>query len=108
MHPREFENLVRVAAHYGASLRADEQLRRKVQAMTGTGATLRLIAAATLYHCWLLRGRPEKEGWRYLARVQYARDLMRHFMTLPVRERRCPSYAPPTKGLEQKPVTPLN
>lgn len=108
MHPRELENLIRVAAHYGASRAADERLIRKVRAMTGPAATLRLIAAATLYHCWLLGGRPDKDDWQYLARVQYARDVMCHFMDLPAKERRSPAYTPETKELEQRPVITLN
>ncbi len=104
----EFETLVHVAAHYGASLDADDRLVRKVRTMTGTASSLRFIAAATLFHCWLLRGRPDKEAWQYLARVRYARDVMVRFMDLPDGDRRCMSFKGVTNKLEQTSAFAMN
>jgi len=101
MQVDEFETLVHVAAHFGASFEADARLVRKVRTMTGTDSSLRFIAAATLFHCWLLRGRPDKEGWRYLARVRYARDVMAQCLALPEGDRRCLSFKGVSNKLEQ-------
>lgn len=108
MQVDEFDTLVHVAAHFGASFEADARLVRKVRTMTGPDSSLRFIAAATLFHCWLLRGRPGKEGWRYLARVQYARDVMGHFMALPEGTRRSLSFKGLANRLEQTSAVALN
>lgn len=108
MQVDEFDTLVHVAAHFGASFEADERLVRKVRTMTGTDSSLRFIAAATLFHCWLLRGRPDKECWRYLARVQCARDVLVRFMALPDGDRRCLSYKGVTNKLEQTSAFAMN
>jgi hypothetical protein len=81
MHRNEFDNLVYVAARYGASLESQASLVAKVRAMAGGAPSLRLIAAATLFHCWLLKGKPDKRAWQYRARLRYARDVMAHFVS---------------------------
>lgn len=88
MHRNELHNLVVTASRHGASMEADEQLVGKVLAMTGARSTLRFVAAATLFHCWLLKGRPDMATWQYRARLQCAREVMSIFMRLPASERR--------------------
>jgi hypothetical protein len=42
-----------------------------------------LIAAATIYHVWLLKGKPDKITWRYRDRVRYVIDVLTYFKSLP-------------------------
>lgn len=88
MHRNELHNLVLTTSRYGASMEADEQLVSRVLVMTGARSTVRFVAAATLFHCRLLKGRPDMTAWQYRARVRYAREVMSVFMRLPEGERR--------------------
>jgi hypothetical protein len=44
----------------------------KVRAATGASPTPRLLAAVTMFHVWLLLGRPDRRAWRYRERVQHS------------------------------------
>ncbi len=101
--------MVQVAAHFGASAKVDDALVLKVLAMTGHLATPRRIAAATLFHCWLLKGRPRKGTWQYRARVRYAADVLSTWLRLPPEKRAGPPRLDPTVGeLQVPPPAPLN
>jgi hypothetical protein len=83
MKPTELDNMVFVVAKFGASFEMTSDLLRKVKGEVRKSDSLRLISAVTLYHVWLLRGKPDKTEWKYRERVRYAIEVLAFFKSLP-------------------------
>lgn len=95
----ELDRMVHIAARYGAGYDSNADLVRKVRAITGPRPGLRLLAAATVFHVWLLRGRPDKETFAYRARVLYAIHVLDEFIHTPEEGRRTTTPIPASRLL---------
>jgi hypothetical protein len=83
----ELDNMVFIGAKFGASYEMTVDLFRKVKAEVRNSDNVRLIAAVTLYHVWLLKGKPDKKTWKYADRVRYVIEVLTYFKSLPDHDR---------------------
>jgi hypothetical protein len=74
--------MVHVAAKFGTGWNMDDDLYFKVLGIVVNSRSPRLVAAATVFHVWLLKGRPNRRTWEYRKRVLYATDVLRRFEAL--------------------------
>lgn len=79
MKPDDLKALIHVAARIGGDYQGHADLYPKVRAIVGWSASLRLIAAATIFHVWLLTGRPDRRRWSYRNRVRWALQALTQY-----------------------------
>ncbi|MCM2332835.1 MAG: hypothetical protein NDI82_02695 [Anaeromyxobacteraceae bacterium] len=84
MTRNELYSMVFVVARMGANWPVTKDLCRKVRTEVGSSPSTRLVAAVTIFHVWLLMGRPDRTTWRYSARVRYSIQVLEHFNALQV------------------------
>ena len=82
MTNRELAVLIQIAGRIGGDWTEWVGLCVKVRPLVTTASSLRQIAAATIYHAWLLRGRPDRARWEYRSRVRWAISALQQYVAL--------------------------
>lgn len=98
MTNQELAVLIQIAGRIGGDWTEWVGLCVKVRPLVTTRSSLRMIAAATIFHVWLLRGRPDRARWEYRSRVRWALGALQQY-TAQADEEAPPAPAPLASAL---------